>query len=147
MRALIALDIFEPGCDVLLADAAAWAERLRATLDVGYIDGMSYVRPAILDQQLRDILDSEMERLKQAREAQLDALVKSLPEAVRGMGRYRYDYPAVDAFLAMAEDYDLVMLGTHGRQGLSRLVLGSFAERVVRRCPVPVLVLRVPDPA
>jgi nucleotide-binding universal stress UspA family protein len=34
---------------------------------------------------------------------------------------------------------DLVVLGTHGRHGLSRFVLGSVAEKVVRASPVPVL--------
>ncbi len=34
---------------------------------------------------------------------------------------------------------DLVVMGTHGRRGFSRLVLGSVAEKVVRLSPVPVL--------
>jgi nucleotide-binding universal stress UspA family protein len=34
---------------------------------------------------------------------------------------------------------DLVVIGTHGRQGLPRMLLGSVAERVMRTCPVPVL--------
>jgi nucleotide-binding universal stress UspA family protein len=34
---------------------------------------------------------------------------------------------------------DLVVMGTHGRRGVPRLVLGSTAERVVRTSPVPVL--------
>jgi nucleotide-binding universal stress UspA family protein len=35
--------------------------------------------------------------------------------------------------------YDLVVLGTHGRSGLSRLLLGSIAEKIVRHAAVPVL--------
>jgi nucleotide-binding universal stress UspA family protein len=34
---------------------------------------------------------------------------------------------------------DLVVIGTHGRTGLPRMLLGSVAERVTRTCPVPVL--------
>jgi len=34
---------------------------------------------------------------------------------------------------------DLIVMGTHGRRGLSHLVLGSVAERVVRESLVPVL--------
>ena len=41
----------------------------------------------------------------------------------------------------VAARYDLVVMGTHGRTGTSRLLLGSVAERVVRTCPVPVLTL------
>ena len=37
---------------------------------------------------------------------------------------------------------DLVVMGTHGRTGLSHLVHGSVAEEVIRTVPVPVLVLR-----
>ncbi|MDF3071283.1 MAG: UspA domain protein [Polyangiaceae bacterium] len=37
---------------------------------------------------------------------------------------------------------DLVVMGTHGRRGLSHHLLGSVAEKVVRLCPVPVLTVR-----
>jgi nucleotide-binding universal stress UspA family protein len=40
---------------------------------------------------------------------------------------------------------DVIMLGTHGRTGVQRLVLGSIAESVVRTAPCPVLVLRDKD--
>ncbi len=41
--------------------------------------------------------------------------------------------------LAMSLKAELIVLATHGRKGLSRLVLGSVAERVVREAPCPVL--------
>ena len=37
---------------------------------------------------------------------------------------------------------DLIVIGTHGRRGVSRLVLGSDAEHVMRTAPVPVLLVR-----
>jgi nucleotide-binding universal stress UspA family protein len=37
---------------------------------------------------------------------------------------------------------DLIVIGTHGRRGLSRLLLGSDAEQIVRTSPVPVLLVR-----
>lgn len=41
---------------------------------------------------------------------------------------------------------ELIVLGTHGRRGLSRALLGSDAETVLRASPVPVLLIRNPDP-
>ena len=42
-------------------------------------------------------------------------------------------------------DVDLVVMGTHGRQGLDRYLLGSVTERVVRSSPVPVLTVRLEE--
>jgi len=43
---------------------------------------------------------------------------------------------------ATAEAVDLVVMGTHGRTGVGRFLLGSVTERVVRTSPVPVLTVR-----
>jgi nucleotide-binding universal stress UspA family protein len=43
---------------------------------------------------------------------------------------------------AKAFDADLIVVGTHGRRGVSRLLVGSDAEQIVRMAPVPVLVVR-----
>jgi nucleotide-binding universal stress UspA family protein len=42
---------------------------------------------------------------------------------------------------------DLIVIGTHGRRGAGRLLLGSDAERVLRLAPVPVLLVRGSDAA
>ena len=44
---------------------------------------------------------------------------------------------------AESEGCDLIVMGTHGRGGINRLLLGSVAERVVRTSSVPVLTVRV----
>ena len=41
---------------------------------------------------------------------------------------------------------DLIVIGTHGRRGVSRALMGSDAESVVRSSPVPVLLVRAPAP-
>jgi nucleotide-binding universal stress UspA family protein len=40
---------------------------------------------------------------------------------------------------------DLIVMGTHGRRGINRMVLGSDAEAVLRTSPVPVLMIRSTD--
>jgi nucleotide-binding universal stress UspA family protein len=40
------------------------------------------------------------------------------------------------------EGYDLIVIGSHGRDGVARVLLGSVAEAVTRRASVPVLVVR-----
>jgi nucleotide-binding universal stress UspA family protein len=47
---------------------------------------------------------------------------------------------------ARAEDSDLIVVGTRGKTGLAHVLLGSTAERVIRRAPCPVLTVRV-EPA
>jgi len=49
-----------------------------------------------------------------------------------------------DAILEQAKKFraDLIVMGTHGRRGLNRLLLGSDAERVLRSADVPVLLVR-----
>jgi nucleotide-binding universal stress UspA family protein len=42
---------------------------------------------------------------------------------------------------------DLIVLGTHGRRGVARLLLGSDAEQVLRDATVPVLLVRTPETA
>jgi nucleotide-binding universal stress UspA family protein len=44
-------------------------------------------------------------------------------------------------------DIDLIVMGTHGRTGLARLVMGSIAEAVVRRAECPVLTVKHREPA
>ncbi|WP_337868618.1 universal stress protein [Meiothermus sp.] len=48
----------------------------------------------------------------------------------------------VEAILAEAKNHDLIVMGTHGRSGLDRFMLGSVTEAVLHRSDKPVLVLR-----
>jgi len=53
---------------------------------------------------------------------------------------------AADGIVAQARAWgaDLIVLGTHGRRGAERLIMGSDAEEIVRTSPVPVLLVRTP---
>jgi nucleotide-binding universal stress UspA family protein len=54
--------------------------------------------------------------------------------------------PPADTILKTAEEenVEMIVMGTHGRSGFKRLVMGSVAEAVVRKAPCPVLTLRQP---
>ena len=47
--------------------------------------------------------------------------------------------------VASAEGVDLIVIGTHGRGGLERALLGSVADHVIRLAPCPVLSVRAPE--
>lgn len=53
-----------------------------------------------------------------------------------------------DAILEVVEggDYDLVVMATHGHEGLLHLLKGSVVEKIVKRAPCPVLTVRAPEP-
>ncbi len=54
------------------------------------------------------------------------------------------DVPVLEGVLRTAKDQqaDLIVIGSHGRSGIARLMLGSVASKVVAQSPVPVLVAR-----
>jgi len=82
-----------------------------------------------------------------------EAAIKSLSRALEAL---RKDLPTAQSQLKTGLPWqgileacdelgvDLVVMGTHGRHGLSRLTLGSVAEKVVRLSKVPVLTVHAP---
>lgn len=54
------------------------------------------------------------------------------------------DLGSMMASAALRWKADLIVVGTHGRHGVARVLLGSGAEDIVRHAPVPVLVVRLP---
>ena len=54
--------------------------------------------------------------------------------------------PLTEIVRAATDDsFDLIVMGTHGRTGLQRTLLGSITENVVRRAPCPVLTVRATE--
>jgi nucleotide-binding universal stress UspA family protein len=76
--------------------------------------------------------------------AQLDAIVKSNPD-LRIECRCVEGSPA-SAILDIAKETgcDVIVMGTHGRTGVNRLLMGSVAEQVVRSATCPVLTVKNP---
>ena len=86
------------------------------------------------------------EDLRAAAQEQLDRL--QVPQGNVRAERRLEQGDAVTQILRVAQEAhaDLIVLGTHGRTGLGRLLMGSVAEQVVRRAACPVLTVKTPLP-
>jgi nucleotide-binding universal stress UspA family protein len=127
---------FSPSSDAALEYAAALAKQSGAILHVIHVDDepllygsgtLSYVP----DAENRKRLEAEL----LARAPDVDCAHHLLAGD-----------PA-EQIEAYADEHGvgMIVLGTHGRSGLSRLVMGSVAEKVVRSAKRPVLVVKAPD--
>jgi nucleotide-binding universal stress UspA family protein len=82
--------------------------------------------------------------LRDAAQSYLDAKLADVKHAIPSAAAVlRAGNPAQEILASVLETHaDLVVIGTHGRRGVARGILGSVAEKVVRLCPVPVLTVR-----
>jgi len=102
---------------------------------------IAYPSPAVLPS-----MQSSAERLEKYVEKKLALFRAARGSATNGMrvvSHLRSASPTFEvAQLAADLEADIVVVGTHGRRALSRMVLGSVAEVTVRLSPCPVLVVR-----
>jgi len=85
-----------------------------------------------LQQDLKKLGEEALKRAKaRCEEAGVDVTTKLVEDS----------HP-VDAVLEAEKDVDLIIMATHGRRGMSRMVLGSVTEEVLRRSSLPHIVLR-----
>lgn len=100
----------------------------------GFETGATYTR-----QILPGLLAAGMELLRKAREP-LEAQGVDVESELIQSGGERVARIVVE----QAESWkaDLIVLGTHGRRGIDRVLMGSDAEQVARTAPVPVLLVR-----
>jgi len=139
-----------PTAEQALREAIALARRSGARLrllhvvdELAYVNGfesaMNYLNEIV--PLMREAGEKLLARgCAQARAQGVEAdsvLVEQGPGAV-------CDHVAAQARLCKA---DLLVVGSHGRRGVGRLLLGSDAEQIVRHAPVPVLVVRAPQAA
>jgi universal stress protein A len=90
------------------------------------------------------LTDQTISSLRHSAAAALDQLIEPRRQKAAFGEITVVDDDARDAILqaARAVRADLIVIGTHGRRGLSRVLLGSVAEDVLRRAPCPVLAVR-----
>lgn len=134
---LVATD-FGPCSELAVDHAFALAARLGAKVHLlhvfsipGLPDGAAYAASALDDAE-----QAAGKRLAEFVRARTDA-------GLLGEQSVRMGDPAKVILQVAAQlDADLIVLGTHGRRGLSRLLLGSVAESVVHNAECPVTVVR-----
>jgi nucleotide-binding universal stress UspA family protein len=115
------------------------AKTYGATVHALYVGRIGDAPPGLIDSEVADDPGGTV-----GSEA-LDLVADPAEAAgVEYVERYVAEGPVADAILAYIEDndVDLVVMGTHGRSGIDRFVVGSVAERVVRESPVPVMTVR-----
>jgi nucleotide-binding universal stress UspA family protein len=145
-RVLVPID-FSPSARAALEYATFLAGKFGAELDVlhvseppGYVgpDTLALL-PIVAGQPGRDQARTDVTREVEQFLARTAARPRQLSVRVEA------GEPS-DTILQIAKDggADLIVMGTHGRTGLSRLLIGSVAEAVLRRSTCPVLTIRVP---
>jgi nucleotide-binding universal stress UspA family protein len=141
-RILVPVDFSETSKRAL-EYASFFANRFDAKLDVLNVWGPSEYQGddmVVLTRSEPELTLSTF--LRNHADQQLNEFLRGVPHSNRML---EAGEPAqIIAKVAGEGKYDLVVMGTHGRTGLSHLLMGSVAEKVVRTAPCPVLTYRRP---
>jgi len=131
------------GCREAIAIAQGLGSRLHFINVVDPRLLFAAVTSTVGPQQLLDGWRSDGERLVARAIADAQAAGVTASAAVRCDAGMR----VCDEILEEARrtEADLIVMGTHGRRGLGRFVIGSDAEQILRTSPTPVLIVRDPD--
>jgi universal stress protein A len=132
---------FSPASEVVLRHATALARGNNATLLILHVEEPPLAYGS--GEMFYAVSDFSTESLQKL----LDNIVLPDP-AVQVVRRLVTGDPASEIpRVAKEENVDLIVMGTHGRTGLLRMLMGSVAELVVRRAPCAVLTVRQPEAA
>jgi nucleotide-binding universal stress UspA family protein len=135
---------FSPPSEAALDTAIELARRFDADLELFHAQDLpAYVFPDGVLPVSPEILSS----LESAAAKELDRLAERARSAgVRITTASAFGANHVEILRRADETHaDLIVMGTHGRTGLAHVLLGSVAERVVRRARCPVLTVRSPQ--
>jgi len=84
-----------------------------------------------------------LENAQVALECRLESMLKKVSAGPKLKSILLWGDPTTEVLrIAGSEDFDLIVMATHGRKGLSRPFIGSAAEQVTRRAHCPVFVIR-----
>lgn len=130
---------FEASSSGALSAAVALARTLHARLTVLHVWEIP-IYPYMDFMLNSEVISSVEERAVKRLQQTLDEVRKVIPEAG---SKLKTGMPWSGILEAIQElSPDIVVMGTHGRRGVSHALLGSVAEKVVRLSPVPVLTVR-----
>ena len=86
------------------------------------------------------------ETLEQLRAKLLDCIPEEMRDDMDVEAIVIQGIPFVEIISTSREkEIDMIVMGSHGRTGISHMMLGSVSEKVVRKAPCPVLIVRQPD--
>ena len=87
--------------------------------------------------------DEFIEKIRQESRTALDAFVAKNLQGVPVQTAFLEGRPFVEIIrYARDNEIDLIVISTHGRSGIKHALFGSVAEKVVRKAPCPVLVVK-----
>ena len=140
-RVLAAVD-FSDWTRPVLQTAGEVARRYGAKLTVGYAETF-LPPPYFTERGIGKMMDVLEEQRHEARRYLADTVRKEMSSQMAAETLLLEATPAEGILMAAEErEAGLIVIGTHGRGGLNRLLLGSVAEKVVRGAKVPVLTVR-----
>ncbi len=145
-KILCPTDFSEPSYEALKWANALAVQFKAALIVVHAIPGLPTLASAHVGAAYKIDLDDYGRRLEGEARETLESLVKNrISPEIRSRVIVIHGDPAKELVKAAGDEQaDLIVMATHGRSGLERLVMGSVAERVVRLAPCPVLTIRVP---
>jgi nucleotide-binding universal stress UspA family protein len=143
-RILLATD-FSECSDIALKLASRLASEKGAILYITHVDELIDVSPVAVPRSEEGYFyDAPWGYGHHEKRKRLESLRPTVTN-VACEHRYLSGLPVVEILkLAEHEHVDLIVLGSHGRSGLSRLVMGSVAEGVMRGANCPVIIVKQP---
>ncbi|MBF6560855.1 MAG: universal stress protein [Candidatus Binataceae bacterium] len=145
---ILAATDFSDDSNHALAYAEELARRFSAEIVVMHVD--QPLAPVMVSELSPGLDVSAMNRIAEEQrllaQRELDQLTARMRDGgLKSRGMLKVGAPFLEIVNAAHNDgVDLIVLGTHGRSGLAHVLLGSVAERVVRKAHCPVLTIRHP---
>lgn len=137
---------FSETSEAALAYGKAFAEAFGATLHVIHIIEEPYGQPWAVEAYGFSLAALQDEWIKEAETRMAKILTDAERTSLQAVTRTVLGHPVMEILrYAKEQAADLIVMGTHGRGPLGHMVMGSVAERVVRKAPCPVLTVHAQE--